>query len=189
MSRTPPPRVSVGAHGLPDRAPGLDVEPGRRLVEDDEPRVASEGKRDGDTPALAAGEAPELAADETRELKAVVDQARVERPGVVGPDQLEQLAHAKRRRKRGLLRCHAERTAGGRQPRVGPEEPHRPAVGPAETGEHRDGRRLSSTVRPEQRHHFACAYRERCRVESPGRTEALGHSFELGEDHGGAPRS
>ena len=54
-------RVGVGADRVPDRAPGLLVEPRRRLVEDDEPRGARERERDGDPAALAAGETSQLA--------------------------------------------------------------------------------------------------------------------------------
>src|SRR5207253_6140137 len=88
---------------VPHAQPGLAVESRGRLVERDESRSAREGERDRDQSPLAAREPAELPAEQPVEPEALGEHARVKRPRVVAPDELDYLRDTKRRWKGGLL--------------------------------------------------------------------------------------
>jgi len=75
------PAAGQGADHVPERAPGLRVEPGRRLVEEQQLGAADEAERDVKPPLLAAG------------------QRADPRPGLAGqPDQVDHLGGPPRAR-------------------------------------------------------------------------------------------
>src|SRR4051812_34136811 len=81
------------AHDVPRRAPGRRVEPGRRLVEEDQLGVADEGEREVQAPQLAAAERARVRAGllgEAGELDDLVDVARI---GVEAGPVRDRLAH------------------------------------------------------------------------------------------------
>ena len=79
-----PPLVGEAADGRPEAPPGLDVESGRRLVEDEEVGAAGEGEGEEDALALAARELAERAVGEAGETGEVDQLGGRERRRVVG---------------------------------------------------------------------------------------------------------
>src|SRR5205823_411450 len=170
---------------VPHAQPRLAVESRGRLVERDESRSAREGERDRDQSPLAAREPAELPAEQPVEPEALGEHARVKRPRVVAPDELDYLRDTKRRWKGGLLVRDADASPRRGAARVEAEEAHGAAVGHTQAEEQCDRRRLACAVRAEQREHLSFANREREAVERRHRAEALRHRRELGGDHGG----
>ncbi len=76
---------------VPQRVPGLHVEPGGRLVEEDDARPADEGQGDRHPSLLPAGQAAGLPLDEVAEAEAVQQLVAAERLGEVRPDEVDDL--------------------------------------------------------------------------------------------------
>ena len=140
------------ADHLPRSAARCRVEPGRRLVEEEEIRVADERDAEVEPALLAAGErlhARVLLRGETDELDHLVDVARLL---VVAGEHAVRLAHAEVRPELGLLEHDADPLAelGARVLWVVPEHGHLAGVAPSVALEDLDRRRLAGAVRAEQ---------------------------------------
>src|SRR5207249_3653146 len=83
------------------------------------------GERDRDQAPLAAREPAELPSEQALEPESLAEHARVERPRVVAPDELDHLRDTKRRWKRGLLGRDADASPRRRASRVETEQARR----------------------------------------------------------------
>jgi hypothetical protein len=151
------------AHDLPRGAPRSGVEPGGRLVEEDQLGVADERQREVQPPPLAARErarAPVGRLLEPRERERVLDPSRRR---VQAREVLERLAHGEVGVGAAALQDDADAAAQlGRPPRgVVPEHGDLAAVAVAMALEDLDGRRLAGPVGPQQAVDLAAADRER----------------------------
>ena len=180
-----------------------DAERGRRLVEDDEPRVPHHGAGDRDRLALAAGERRDRLADraDRRDGEAL---HRLGRPllhlGLLEPledvvrlaaevhvlDDVEVVAQREilvddldPELRRVLRAVDRDRLA---------VEEDLAAVGVVDAGDALDQRRLAGAVVADERHHLACSHLEVDVGERLDRAEVLRHSAELEERFGGRVR-
>ncbi len=92
-------RATVGVEGpdrLPQRVPGLDVEPGGRLVEQDQPGPTDEGQRHRQSPPLPAGQTTGLPPGEISQTEPVEQLGPWNRVGKVRADEVDHLTDAER---------------------------------------------------------------------------------------------
>ena len=142
---------------VPERRAALRVEPGRRLVEEEDRRVVDEREREVEPALHAAGVGAHLAVAGAREPDAVeelCDQALalVATDAVEGGLEAQVLDAGQERVERGLLQRGPDRGAdlGALLGHVEPGH-GRPAAGRREEGgQHVDGRRLAGAVRAEE---------------------------------------
>ena len=144
----------------PDRVPHLGagswVEPGGRLVEEDERRLRDEARREVEAATHAAGEVLQ------RALRGIGQAELFEQLGRFGPrrfgaeavqarEEVEVLARAQRLVDRGVLPGHADELAHDMRlaHHVMPEDACAAAIGAEQCREHADGGRLAGAVRPE----------------------------------------
>ena len=160
------------ADHLPGGAPCSRVEAGRRLVEEDELRVADERDPEIEPPLLASGERAYtcvLLVRETYELDDLVDVARVR---VVAGEHPVHLADREQRRLLGVLEDDADPLAevAWSLTRVEPEDRCVAAVAAPVALEDLDRGRLARPVRPQQAEHLARADLE---AHAPKRLDAV----------------
>jgi len=171
--------------GLPAR---LDVEPGRRLVEQDELGRADERERKRQAPALPAGEAADLPLAQIRHAHEVERRLDIQWRVVVRADEIAHLADAERLWKPHLLRRRADERPRPRAPGVAAEQDGLPRIGPLEAEERADGGRLARPVRAQQRHDLPLVDPKADVGERDDGPEGLADVAQLGRDrHAGAP--
>jgi len=146
---------------LADQLPGLPpdrrVQPGSRLVEEDEPRVADDPERDRQAPLLAAGQLGGPLLGLVLEAHQADHLVSAERVRVEGTEMGDQLADGQLLEGAGVLGDDADLGApaapglGG----VGAEHRRRPALAPAEPFEDLDGGGLAGAIRPEEGEHLS----------------------------------
>ncbi len=186
VSSTVVPSSDELADERPDVVARLRVEPGRRLVEDQEPRPPDEAGAEVEAPAHAARVAAHHA------VGGVLEAEPLERLGgtalglasaeaVEAADHLEVLAAGERAVDRGELagqadqRAHARRVAHD----VAAEHARAAGSGAEQRREHAYERGLARAVRPEQALHRAGRDDEVDAIESPGLAERDGDPFDL----------
>jgi len=152
-------KTAQRADRLPGAAPRAGVEAGRRLVEEDQLRVADQRETEIEPPALAAGEPPRTRVAlllEPDQLDHLVDGARM----LVVPGELAQLLRD------GEVLVHGrglEHNADPSSPAeagclgVRPEHLDLAGIPPTVALEDLDGRRLAGSVRSEQAENLAGA--------------------------------
>jgi hypothetical protein len=138
---------------LPGGVPGLRVQAGGRLVQEDQLRPPDEGGGQREALLLSAGQPAVRGAGVLGQAQAVQQDGRVDRIGVERRHQPEELSRPGRRRHAAGLRHDADPRlqppAVGR--RVEAEHPDRARVGATEPLADLHGRGLARAVRPEQR--------------------------------------
>ena len=165
----------------------LEVERGERLVEQQHFRLVDESARDRHPLLLAAADLARLLARLVLELR----QGQHARDLLVDPRsrpardtraESDVLAHAEVREERVALedRVHAAPVRRQRRDLDAVEEDATP-VGPLETGEHAQQRRLAAAARAEQREELALLDVEGNAVDRLQRAEALRDAIELEE--------
>ena len=179
-----PPRRACARIASQTALPRLAVEPGGRLVEDDEPRIAGEGERDAEPPALAAREPADLpprqiASSSNRSHERLRPEAGARSGARTSSTSSRTRSVAGNAR---LLRRHADVAArppagAGRRRRAGPA-----GVGSPQAEQHGERGRLPGAVRAEQRRRPRLR-RSRTRRSSSARrrAEALRHVVELAQ--------
>ena len=151
-------RAALGLEPLdevPQRAPALRIEAGRRLVEEDQLRIVDERQRDRQPLALAAATAPWSGALLRSSSPSCVDE--LARSGsALGVEAAEERRSARSTVRFGIQRRGLELDAdallelGAVARRVDAEDVALPAVGPIEALEDLDRRRLARAVGAEQ---------------------------------------
>jgi hypothetical protein len=141
---------------VPHQRPGFAardrVEAGGRLVEEDQVGVADDADRDVEPALLAARERGGLLPGLLGQPDHLDDLVDGERIGVEGGEVPEDLAYRQVGEGAATLRYHADAGAPGAvvAGRVLPEHAYLAAGGRAGTDQNLDGRRLASSIRPEQ---------------------------------------
>jgi hypothetical protein len=144
-----------------DRRPaaqaGLGVEPGGRLVEEDEVRIARQREREVEPPTLAPGQPTDLGVPhrgELHDLEQVGERARVL---VVPAPDLDEFAHAGLAREAAFLEDHPGPLAepARLRRRVEPQHADRARGGRPEALQDLQGGGLACAVRAEQAEHLA----------------------------------
>src|SRR5581483_7593107 len=130
---------------------------GRRLVEEDELRVADEGERQVEAALLAAGQRPHPVAALLLEADDLDHLVGVAGPLVVAGEDREALAHGQVREERGGLHHDANPLPPGAAGRLrfGAQHLDAAAVALPVALQDLDGRRLAGAVRAEQPEHLA----------------------------------
>src|SRR5690606_18629378 len=167
-----------GTQALPEDLAGLDVEAGRRLVEEHEARVPDERQRDREAAPLPAGQPAGLAAREVGEPERLEQLARGHGVGVVPADEVDDLPDPQRGRQPGLLRRRAEADAAGGVPRVAAEQPDGAGVGAAQAGDEAQERRLPGAVGAEEPDELAVPHGQVDVVQGDGGPEGAGHALD-----------
>ena len=154
-------RPQVGDH-VPGSAASRRVEPGRRLVEEEQLRVADQRQGDVEAALLAAGEPRHASLGLLLEADQADRLGDVARGAVVAGEQLERLPDGELGSHPGLLEDDPDPLApvGGRL--LGIDSEHRRlASGPlAVSLEHLDRGRLAGPVGAEEREHLAAVHLE-----------------------------
>ena len=164
---------------LPGRPPGLRVEPGGRLVEEDQLGAADDRHRERQALLLPSREPTERGPLDFEQAQPGQEVNRIQWVAVIGGDQAQQLAGAQPRGAAGRLRHHAHAGPQGPVSGIAPEYPDGAAVGGAEALAHLDRRGLAGTVRAEQGEDRAPPDREGQAVDGGPRAVSLDEADDL----------
>jgi hypothetical protein len=165
---------------VPEQVAGLRVEPGRRLVEDEQVRVRDQGTRDGETSLHAAREGIDPIVGPLGQLGEVEQLLRPLADHLLGhievaPVDHQVVEHRELQVQRVLLwhQPHPGSNAGTVLRRVHPEHTQRALAERADAGDHSHGRRLAGPVRSEKTEGLALGDGEIDPVHGNEITEAL----------------
>ncbi len=176
---------------LPDRDARHGVEPGRRLVEDEDPRLVHEAARDLEPPPHAARERLHGLVGPLQQIdrrEQVVDRALalLRREAVELREDRHVLPGREVQVRGHRLRDHADRLAHAVRVAHDVEAVHArmPGARHHERREHPDQRRLARAVRAEQAEHLAVLHVEVHLVDGAERAEVLAQVLDLDVEHG-----
>ena len=139
----------VAADRVPQGVSGLDVQTGRRLVEQDQVGAADEGDGHREPALLPSGQAAGLAPFETGKGELLQQLSGRHGVGEVAGDEVDHLMNPQRRGQTGLLRGATESTAAGGVAWVAAEELDGPRRRPTQPVEQLQKRGLAGAVRTE----------------------------------------
>ncbi len=142
--------VAQLADELPNDQPGLRVQPGGRLVQQQEQRLPDQRGGEGETLAFATGQPAHRGTEHGTQAQPVDQLVEVPGPGVQGGDLAEHPSGGGRQRQATVLEHHADPGAQPRIRRGVAEHVEHALVGSAQADGALDERRLARTVRAEQ---------------------------------------
>ncbi len=177
-----------GVHGVPHLIAAAGVEPGRRLVEQEQAGRADEARPEVEPAAHPAGIGPDAAVGGLDQIHLFDDArrallGRLGRLAVEPGDHDEVLAPRHHLLDSGRLAGQADHAAHGHRVAhdVVPVDAQRAAVGLDQRGDHADERGLPRTVGPEDRHRLARRQGEAQSGERLDLAELLGEAVGLDE--------
>jgi hypothetical protein len=179
------PQRAQAADRLPRLPPRCGIESRRRLVEEDELRVADQREGEVETAQLPARQRAYALVATSFEPHEFDDLFGRSRPGVVAGEDLEDLAHREQVVDGGRLE-HDSDACTKRRPgpaRVVAEDAHVAGISPPVALEDLDGRRLPGAVRAEEREDLAGLHSEGDPVQHLARAVRLAQARDLDDRH------